>query len=317
MLNVGGTAPREFVKGFSRSLKIAVYTGFVAGFVSILLPNNYRSESRLLPMQNSSGSGLGSLAAAAAGLGVGLGIPGASDANFVDILDSRWLGEKLLMTNFRFRTRTWWFGKESVHQESLYDYLDEPNVDRALKALDKTMSVTRDFKTNIILLTAETRSPELSQQILHRATELLNIFVVENARTQGSEKAAFSGARLEDARKELDKAEKAFREFLESNRNYQMSLDPEVRLRGARLEAELSLRRQLMVTLAMNREQALLDAKNDIPIINVLDPGNLPIEKSGPPRGLIVLLSMLLAGLGNWTWMYREWVRERLFGDGR
>jgi hypothetical protein len=113
----------------------------------------------------------------------------------------------------------------------------------------------------------------------------------------------------------MDGAEDAFRRFLEANRNYLSSADPSVRLKGNRLETELKLRQQLVTTLALNREQALLEEKNDIPILNVLDPANLPIDKSKPARSIIVLLVTLLVALGTWVWQNRDWIRERLLAD--
>ena len=94
--------------------------------------------------------------------------------------------------------------------------------------------------------------------------------------------------------------------------SYQTSSDPAVRLRGTRLEAELRLRQQIVTSIAMNREQALLEEKNDIPILNMLDPGNLPIDKSKPARSSMVLLAMMMVGAGSWIWLNREWVRARL-----
>jgi hypothetical protein len=65
----------------------------------------------------------------------------------------------------------------------------------------------------------------------------------------------------------------------------------------------------------MNREQALLEEKNDIPILNVLDPGNLPIDKSKPSRSVMVLMALILVGSGSWIWLNREWVRASLLTD--
>jgi len=44
----------------------------------------------------------------------------------------------------------------------------------------------------------------------------------------------------------------------------------------------------------------------------VLDPGNLPIDKSRPARSIIVLLAFFLVSAGSWAWLNREWIRERL-----
>jgi hypothetical protein len=299
-----------------KPLRWAFAAGLLTAILSLFMPNYYRSEARLLPVDASISGSLGSLAAAAAAFGVGLGGAGGSDANFVDILKSRWLKENLLKTEYEFQTRFGRFGSAKPHRETLYAYLEEDNLDRAVKRLDGIFKAEKDLRTSVITLYAETRSPELSQQIVRRATELLNQFVIQNSRTRGSEKAVFAEARLADARKEMDQAEAAFRAFLETNRNYQVSSDPAVHLRGTRLEAELNLRRQMLSTLAMNREQALLDAKNDVPILNVLDAGNLPIEKSRPFRSLIVLMAMGLVGAGAWVWEQRRWLKVRVFESG-
>jgi uncharacterized protein involved in exopolysaccharide biosynthesis len=299
-----------------KPLQWALAAGLLTAVITLFLPNYYRSEARLLPVESKGiGGSLGGLATAAAAFGVA--VPGGegNDANFVDVLNSRWLREQLLNTEFQYHTRSWRFGAERPEKGTLYAYVDEKNMDRAVKEMGKVVTATRDLKSKVITLSAETRSPELSQQVVQRAGKLLETFLQEKGRTRGGAKALFAEARLADARGEMDQAEEAFRRFLEGNRNYQTSGDPAVRLKGTRLENELRLRQQLVTTLAMNREQALLEEKNDIPILNLLDPGNLPIEKSRPARSIVVLLATLLVAVGGWTWLNRDWVRARLLAD--
>ncbi|WP_243317477.1 hypothetical protein [Geothrix paludis] len=303
----------DFKASLKKPLQWAMAAGLATAVITLFLPNYYRSEARLLPVESKGlGGSLGGLATAAAAFGVS--VPGGegNDANFVDILNSRWLKEQLLQTEFQYHARSWRFGAERLEKGTLYAYVDEKNMDRAVKELGKVLSATRDLKSKVITLSAETKSPELSQQVVQRAGKLLEAFLQEKGHTRGGAKALFAEARLADARTEMDQAEDAFRRFLEGNRNYQSSGDPAVRLKGTRLENELRLRQQLVTTLAMNREQALLEEKNDIPILNLLDPGNLPIDKSKPARSVIVLAVMFLVGAGGWTWLNREWVRARL-----
>lgn len=307
------------------SLRKPVLWAFVAGaltaLIALVMPNYYRSEAQLLPVESKGmGGNLGGLASAAAAFGVG--IPGgeSSDANFVDILNSRWLKEQLLQTEFHYHTKSWRFGTESSIKGTLYGYLVESqlgvdNTDRALKALGTVLSASRDMKSKVISISAETKSPELSQLVVQRAGKLLEVFLLEKGQTRGGAKAAFAEARLKEARSEMNASEDAFLRFLEANRNYQTSADPSVRLKGSRLETELHLRQQLVSTIAMSREQALMEEKNDIPILNILDPGNLPIEKSKPARSVWVLLVMLLVGPGGWIWLNRAWVGAKLSGD--
>ena len=211
--------------------------------------------------------------------------------------------------------KSWRFGAEQVEKHTLYDYLHASNMDRAISGVGAILFTSRDLKSKVISISAETKSPELSQLIVQRAGKLLEVFLQEKGRTRGGAKVAFAEARLAEARREMDEAEDILRRFLEGNRNFQSSADPSVRLKGSRLETELRLRQQLVSTIAMNREQALLEEKNDIPILNILDSGNLPIDKSKPARSLIVQLTTMLVGAISWIWINRYWVRARLLPE--
>jgi uncharacterized protein involved in exopolysaccharide biosynthesis len=261
-------------------------------------------------------SSLGSLGAAASAVGVNLpGLTGdSSDANFIDIVQSRTICEKLLNTKFSFSQRTWAFGPKLQRSCTLDAYLGKKNVDRSIERLLEIMSVKRDAKSKILTIAVETRSPELSQEIIQKATAFLEEFVEEKGRTRGGAKAIFAEARLAEARKDMLKAKDDYRQFLDGNRNYQTSGDPTIRLNGLQLEAELKLRQQLVLNLALSYEQALMDEKNDVPILNVMDPGNLPIDKSWPPRSLVMIITFVLGVLVEWAWLNQGWIVPRLLG---
>lgn len=289
-----------------RPVRWAIAASLLTAVITVFMPNYYRSEARLLPVDAKGAGSLGNLAAAAAAFGVAVPGGDGSDANFVDVVNSRWLREQLVRTEFQYHLRGWRFGSDRLRKNTLYDYLDEKNMDRALQGLDSILSASRDLKSKVITISAETKSPELSQQIVQRAQQLLDDFNLQKTHTRGGEKAAFAEARLQEARHRQDEAESALRRFLEANRNYQTSADPGVRLQGNRLENEFRLRQQLVTTLALNREQALLEEKNDIPILNVLDPGNLPIDKSKPARSIFVLSAFLVVLFGMFGWESRQ-----------
>jgi len=302
----------EWLKGLYGPSRIAFAVGILVALITLMLPNQYRSEVRLLPVETKSSGVIGSLASAAAA--VGMAVPGgdSGDANIPDILQSRTLQEALLQTRFQFRMKPWILLKERQRDQTLFEYLDEKNLDRAVRALGKIVNVNRDLKSKVIFITIETRSPELSQKVATTYVQLLENYLKVRSMTRGGYKASFASARLREAREDLLGSEREFKDFLERNRNYQTTLDPSIRLHGTRLEAEMRLRQQLVTTLAMNYEQALLEKSNDMPILNVLDPGNLAWEKSGPARSKIVLTLALLAGLTVILVDHREWLVSRI-----
>ncbi len=296
---------------FRTPLRVGSVVGVLAALVMICLPNQYKSEARVLAADSRSSSGGAAAMAAAA---VGVSIPGqeSADAAYVDILNSRSLRETLLKTQFTFKVRTWLLGAEQPRQQTLYEFLDTKNLDRAVTKLRTMITITRDLKSKLLTLAVETESPQLSQQVVQKMVILLEEFVVAKARTRGGTKAAFADKRLAEARIELAQAEEAFRAFLDGNRNYLQSPDPSVRLKGQRLDSELKLRTQLLTTLAIGREQALLEEKNDMPILNVLDAGNLPIDKSAPARGSVVLTVLIFGTALSWFIQNRSQLLARL-----
>jgi uncharacterized protein involved in exopolysaccharide biosynthesis len=76
---------------------------------------------------------------------------------------------------------------------------------------------------------------------------------------------------------------------------------------------EMKLRQTLALNLSMNLEQALLEEKNDVPILNIMDKPNLPKEKSGPRRSLIGLAATLLGAAGAMLWSNRDPLRALLW----
>ena len=274
-----------------RAFRRPVLFGVAAASISIVwtltVPNRYRSESKVLAADaRSNGGGL-----SAAALAVGVSIPGqeSADSAYVDILTSRWVSERILGTCYRFHLKSWYFGKDMIREQTFYTYLGAKNPDQAHRLFLRHVIVNRDMKTKLLSISAETTSPELSQKVVQDMVKLLEEFVISKARTRGWTKAEFASKRLAEAKMEMDLAERDLQAFVNVNRNATMSSDPLVRLKNLRLENDYKIKTQIVTTLSINREQSLLEEKNDMPILNLLEDGNLPYEKNYPPRSLIVV----------------------------
>jgi LPS O-antigen subunit length determinant protein (WzzB/FepE family) len=304
---------RMWPNGLAQAVLVGILAGLVATGFMVVKPNKYRSDCKILPVDAKATGGLAGLASLAANFGASLPGGDGGEANFVDIVNSRWMRDRLLDTVFDFHAKSWLFGENKAYHQTLREFVDRRNEDRQRAAVGEILGASKDLKTKILLLTAETPSPELSQALLQRTTELLETFVIQRGRTRGGQKALFAEARVKDARAELAKAEADFRGFLMANRGYQTSTDPGVRLEGMRHEMEMKLRQTLALNLSMNLEQALLEEKNDVPILNIMDKPNLPKEKSGPRRSLIGLAATLLGAAGAMLWSNRDPLRALLW----
>ena len=294
-----GTLKRPLLNGIAIALLVAIYTLFI--------PNTYRSDVRILP-EAKSGAGLGSLAAAAAAFGVGGAVPEGAEANFADIVKSRYVQEKILDTEFHFHEKNNFLGSMHEKRMTLRTYFKAKTTDRGLLKLNSIIFVNKDLKSKMILISAETKSAELSQAVVNRTKDLLEEFLKEKSKTRGGVKADFAQQRLLAAKNDYSMAESSFRQFLDQNRNYLASPDPTIRLAGMRYETDLRLRQQLVLSISMNLEQALMDEKNDMPILNVMDDGALPTDKSGPERSPLVLMAFVFGFAGTLGWRSRGWL---------
>ena len=277
------------------------------------MANNYRSEAKIMANENKRGASLGGLSSAAEMLGMSL--PGGgqgSDPVILEILRSRTLMEHLLASRFDFDLKKYYVGPTLHRSETLGSFIQARNADRAVTGVRRMLLVQKDLKTGLITVTVDSPSPSLSRQVNERTLAFLNDWVLKRNQTRGSIKAKYAAERRVDAERAFQEAEARFSRFLQSNRNYQQSSDPSVKLEGFRLEQEAKLNFQLLTNVRLMEEQARMDEKDNMPIINIIDPPNEPIDKAGPGRTFYVLGWMLC--MAAFRWLYGRYGRKTNFG---
>lgn len=294
--------------GLRGPLRHSFVLAATTALILVFVPNRYTSEAQILPKDLNSGGLLNNLMATAAALGVNVGgAQGDDSASYVDILNSRKVAETVLAKKYDFGVRPLFFLSPRPKSMSMYDYLDEDNRDLAAEKFQKRlMSVDRDLKSGLITVRVTTDSADLSKEALDTAVNELESFIQASTQRNGKANAEFSQSRLDEAISAATASEAKLEQFADAHRNYALSPDPEVRITGLRLEADLALRRQVVATLTLTLQQAMLDAKNDTPVLNILDRPNLPIQKSSPSRGMWTVFAFILGLFGSLAWRERR-----------
>jgi capsule polysaccharide export protein KpsE/RkpR len=186
--------------------------------------------------------------------------------------------------------------------ETLASFIGAKNGDRAVTKLRRMILVTKDLKSGLITVAVDSGSPSLSQQIDEKILAFLNDFVTQKNQTKGSIKARYASDRRGEVEKMYLEAENNLSRFLQTNRNYPQTADPAVKLQGFRLEQEAKLDFQLLTNIRMMEEQAKLEEKDNMPVINIIDSPNEPIDTNGPGRSFFVLGMMLCMATGRWLY---------------
>jgi uncharacterized protein involved in exopolysaccharide biosynthesis len=172
---------------------------------------------------------------------------------------------------------------------TLEEYIDAPNFDRAIKGLKKLVRIATDKKTGVISIAVTTKYPEFSTAIVHSYLEELDNYNINYRQSTARENMKFTANRLAEIRGELTLTEDTLRSFKGSNMNYMVSIDPQLQLELTRLQRESDIKSALYLTMSQQHEMARVDAVKDIPVVQVLDRGSVPVEKSSPRRSLLLI----------------------------
>jgi uncharacterized protein involved in exopolysaccharide biosynthesis len=177
----------------------------------------------------------------------------------------------------------------------------------AIDRLSKMVDVSVSTRTNVVTLRAKATSPQLAQQINQRLLTLLGDFNQRRRQSRAGEERRFAEARLAAVKGELRVAEDRLQSFLQSNRDYQNS--PSLVFSYERLQADVSLLRQVVTTLQESAEQAKIEEVRDTPTVTLVESPNLPARPD--PRG-VVTFTLIGIVLGTFLGMALALVRETL-----
>jgi uncharacterized protein involved in exopolysaccharide biosynthesis len=118
-------------------------------------------------------------------------------------------------------------------------------------------------------------------------------------RDQAAARRKFTETFLADVETRLSTSENQLEDFLSQNRSLismrSASQNPALQAREERLRAEVTRLRGLKEQLESTIENARLTEFNDAPVVARVDRSPPPEKRSGPPRLLISLGSVLLA----------------------
>lgn len=186
---------------------------------------------------------------------------------------------------------------------------EEERIWKGVERLRKQVTVSIDHGAGVISMSSEAPTRELATAINGRILELLNRFNLEKKQSQARAERAFVEAQTQEARQELEAAEKRLAEFLSQNRRYEAS--PELVNEVERLRRQVDLRQQVYTGLAQAREQARLDEVRNTPVFTVLDRPEGSARQVGgviPSMFMGLLLGVVVAAL--WAFL-REYIQRQ------
>ncbi len=260
----------------------------------LLIPNKYLSEASLLP--SGSQDKMADLKRLA-----GFGSMSLTDENsselFPEILRSRSIQDSVLAKRYHFAHNA------KPITLKLAEYFDQESPDKLRGALNDVTYIALDKKTGVIDIAVETKYPDLSRQILTAYLSELESFNLFARRSAARDNAQYLGRQIDRTMVEVAAAEDSLESYQASNRNWLEGSSPDLLKTIARLQREVEIQNKKYLYLTQEYEIAKLDAQKDVPIMRVLDQPSLPVEKSSPKRGLLLVTIGLVTLLGTIFWV--------------
>ena len=268
--------------------------GALAGVgIALRVPSQYTSSASFIAQ----GSSVSLLPSALQGIAASVGFGTAKDYSpqfYADLLSSQPILVAAVSHRYPVETGEAVTARTYLDIEAVGGRDSAAQLEAGVRHLRRRISSRADVRTNIISLSVTARYPTLSRDLSRVLLDALDSMNISFRQEQSRELREFFESRVADARRELDSAENALRQFLEHNRVIQNS--PLLQFEQMRLTRAADLKRTVYTTVVEQYEEAKMQEARNVPVLTILTAPVLPTRKSGPPRRFIVV-SGLIAGL--------------------
>ncbi len=228
---------------------------------------------------------------------------------YPEIIQSRTLAKAMLKRKFDTNK----FGLQKSLLQILTYGNGEPefNLDTleimGVKNFLEMIEVSEDIATRILTLDINASDPNLAAEINKVLIEELDTYQRKYNKTKTIDTKQFIEELIIDTEKELMAAEEDLKIFMDRNRRIENS--PALQLEKQRLGREVTVLTGVFTTLKQQLETTKIEEVKESDYVVVLDPPEVPLQRSKPNRKLAVFLAGFLGiGLGIFLAFFREYV---------
>ncbi len=313
------------------SICVVVFIGVIIAFAS---PAKYTASATLLPSGEKERGSFGSLGALAGMAGVNLSamlgeISGIRAEVYPQVVSSYPFQNELMHQKFNFKKYNYpisiydyikgdtvktlgkiilkyslrlpWTIKNTLFPiKDSYVKTDYGVVylsKKDFKILERTRGIIKisvDEKTGRVTVSAEEREPIVTAQVVQKAVDLLQKYVIDYKTSQARQNLEFVQERYEEKKKEYERVQIEFFDYKDRHRN----IDPNrVDLRYQQLSDEYDIITSVYKGLAQQLEQTKISVKEHTPVFTVLEPAIVPDEKTSPKRKIIFIVSLFIGSI--------------------
>ncbi|MHA8065446.1 Wzz/FepE/Etk N-terminal domain-containing protein [Aquirufa sp. ROCK2-A2] len=305
-----------------RVLLMAVVFALLGALYSLTSPNEYISTVKLLPeIDSKSSGGLGGLKSLAGLAGIDLSSSVGTEAIrpdlYPNILQSTPFLQSIVNRKIYVSKKNNWvvlgdllskdrieaplsFGKsEDENQEDEDKHVVLPsgalanglvNMDKKsqmiLMNLKSRITAELDKKSGVITISVKLTDPVAAANVSYFAQQYLTDYVTKYRTEKSVKEVNFLKKRQEEAKSRYDQALHTLSNYRDQNRNLFLNVAKD---QEKKLQYEVDLSYNLYSSLNNQLADAQIKTHRETPVIKVLEPAQVPVQKSGPKRAMLTI----------------------------
>ncbi len=158
---------------------------------------------------------------------------------------------------------------------------------KVLEKLYKIFTLTLNQKEGYVQLSITMRDPYLAAQITTKAQHLLQEYLTDFKLQKVQANLEFVENSYQEAKSNFEAKQEELARFRDANINLTSAV---ARTREEKLQSEYTLLLSVYTELAKQKEQAKIAVTETTPILTVIEPVVVPVEKSKPLRARILMI---------------------------
>lgn len=183
---------------------------------------------------------------------------------------------------------------------------------KCIKAFAGKYSVMADKKNGDVTITARMPEALAAAQVVDAVQNLLQKYVIELKLQKAEVNYEYIKQRYDEAKVVFEQKQEAYAKFQDANKVLSTALS---KAKEEQMRSEFNVAKDLFNQLTTQLVQAEMKIKEDIPILTVVEPVQVPLEKSAPKRLQILFIWCFLGGvLGCGLILGGDWLRSLGFG---
>jgi uncharacterized protein involved in exopolysaccharide biosynthesis len=168
-----------------------------------------------------------------------------------------------------------------------------PEQSTATSALVQRIKAKEGESNNTLVISVEMQDPLVAAQLTDSVVRSLTNYITEYRTQKAKTDLQFVATSHAEAEVKYKQTQQALATYTDQNKNVILASS---RTEEQRLQAEYNLAFNIYNTLSQQLEQAKLRVQQETPVFKVLNPAQVPLQKSKPKTSLILVAMVFLGG---------------------